>query len=298
MFTRNLCAASLVGLLLCGERAMAQFEGLDLSDDKPKKKDDKKPAGDEPGLDLSGPATPEPPPPSAAPVADKKPLVKKDLGPVVERDTTQEDRVKSVQRKLYLKRGRFEVAPSFNFNVNDPYYTKFGGQLRVAFYPSDTLAIAVRGVWMQTLPTDDVRVAKKNLQSRLFFSVPQWGASADVEWSPFYGKVAFLNSILHFDGYFIAGGGVVATETSYVIKADTAAPTTENRVLSPRPSYDFGVGMRFIAKDWLAVNVGLLNTSYVDVPAGTIKASTQNVMMLNAGVSFFFPLKSTFREAE
>jgi hypothetical protein len=42
----------------------------------------------------------------------------------------------------------------------------------------------------------------------------------------------------------------------------------------------------------------LINTSYVDIPTGTTEAITQNVMLLNVGVSLFVPLKSTGRESE
>ena len=56
--------------------------------------------------------------------------------------------------------------------------------------------------------------------------------------------------------------------------------------------------MRFVVKDFLAVNVALINTSYVDQPVGTTKGITQNMMTLNAGISLFIPFKSTYREAE
>jgi hypothetical protein len=58
------------------------------------------------------------------------------------------------------------------------------------------------------------------------------------------------------------------------------------------------VGLRFVAKDFLAVNTSLINTSYVDQPLGTSKGSLQNVMTINAGISVFFPLRSTGRENE
>jgi hypothetical protein len=51
-------------------------------------------------------------------------------------------------------------------------------------------------------------------------------------------------------------------------------------------------------KDFVAVNVALINTTYVDTPAGTTKAVTQNLMLINAGISIFFPFKSTYKEAE
>ncbi len=274
--TRNLAAASLVALLFVGERAFAQnqFDGLDLSGDEPKKEEPKK------DDDVAAP-----PPTQVKTATDISPTTtKKGDGPAVERDTTQDDRVKSVQRKLYLKRGRFELAPSFIINVNDPYYTKLGGAIRAAFYPADSLAISARFSLMQTLPTDDVRVAKRNLNSRIFFSVPIWSAMGDIEWSPLYGKVAFFNTILHLDAYLVGGGGVVFTETS-------AAP---GRTVNP--AFDLGLGFRFVVKDFMAVNVALINTTYVDTPTGTTKGVTQNLMLVNAGVSIFFPFKSTYRE--
>ncbi len=275
---RYLVVASLVLLLPSGRGAFAQTldEGLDLSAD-PKKPEPKK--EDEPEVPAAKPA----------PVVEDQPVEKKDLGPAVERDVTQDDRVKSVQRKLYLKRGRVELAPYFLINVNDAYYTKFGAAVRAAIYPADTLAISARFSLIQTLPTDDVRTARRNLSSRIFYSVPIWTAMADAEWSPLYGKVAIFNSILHFDGYLIGGAGVVYTET-------TAATDAVRAGL--KAAFDVGLGLRFVTTDWLAVNVSVINTSYVDVPTGGVKASLQNMMLVHAGVSIFFPLKSTFREAE
>ncbi|MGQ0505650.1 MAG: outer membrane beta-barrel domain-containing protein, partial [Myxococcaceae bacterium] len=126
--------------------------------------------------------------------------------------------------------------------------------------------------------------AKRLLNSRIFFSVPYWMAMGDLEWSPIYGKVAFFNSILHFDAYLLGGLGAVNTETSQTRGVSVGA--------------DLGLGMRFVAKDWIAVNVALINTTYVDQPAGTTKGSTQNVMTLNVGLSLFFPFRSTGRESE
>lgn len=201
-------------------------------------------------------------------------------------DITQEDRVKSVQRKVYLKKGRFELTPLISISVNDPFYSKVGASLRGAWYLSDTLAIAARASLIQVVPSDDVRTAKRTFNSKIYNSVPEWSAMGDVEWSPLYGKVAFLNSILHFDGYVLAGAGVVRTETS----------SLPGRGLNP--AADLGLGMRFVAKDYLAVNVALINTSYVDQPLGSSKGAIQNVMTLNAGISLFLPFSSTGRDSE
>jgi len=263
-------------LLLWGSVAFAQneFEGLDLTDEK--KPEEK-------------PAEKKPEPAKAAPV--RAPVKPKDDGPAVERDITQEDRVKSVQRKLYLKRKRLEIAPYFMVSINDPYYTKLGGAIRAAFYPADSLAISVRGSYMMVLPSDDVKVAKSVFQSRIFFSEPTWSVMGNFEWSPFYGKVSFFNSILHLDAYVLGGMGIVYTR-------QTSVPTTDNPDRTVKPAADLGLGIRFVAKDFLAINVALINTTYLDVPVLTSKGGTQNMMAFYVGFSLFLPFKSTYREDE
>lgn len=231
--------------------------------------------------------TPTPPPaeeatPAVAATAEETP----EPAPAPLTDITQEDRVKSVQRKVYRKKGRFELTPLVSISVNDPFYSKVGASLRGAWYLADTLAIAGRASVMQVVPSDDVRTAKRTFNSKIYNSVPEWSAMGDLEWSPLYGKVAFLNSILHFDGYLLAGAGVVRTETS----------SQPDRGLNP--AADLGLGMRFVAKDYLAVNVALINTSYVDQPLGSSKGAIQNMMTLNAGISLFLPFSSTGRDAE
>lgn len=272
--------AILLALCLAPVPALAQQEmGLDLSNpDKPQQ--DEENSAETP--------TEEPPPlPSLEP---EPPAAAEPLTPA-ERDVTLDDRVKSVQRKVYLKKGRFELAPLVTFSVNDPYYSKVGAAVRGAWYLADTLAISARVSAMQVLPSDDVRIAKRTFQSRIFYSVPQWSAMGDVEWSPLYGKVAFLNDILHFDAYLLGGLGVVNTATSNL-------EVTTGVTRGPNFAADLGLGLRFVARDYLAVNVALINTTYVDQPVNTSKGATQNLMTLNAGISFFFPMKSTGRESE
>ncbi len=274
----NRLQATLLALCLWPTLALAQDPGmgLDLTGEEAK-----------PEEQQSDPAetTPTEPSPSTGPILPEPEPAPADTS--VAADITQEDRVKSVQRKVYLKKGRFELTPLVSVSIADPYYSKLGASVHGAYYLADTLSVALRLSAMQVIPSDDVRTAKRTFGARIFYSVPQWSAMADVEWSPLYGKVAFLNSILHFDGYLIAGLGGVKTETS-------ALP---NRAFL-NVGADLGVGMRFVAKDYLAVNVALINTSYVDQPLGTSKGALQNMMTLNAGISLFLPLKSTGREGE
>lgn len=293
-------AAALLALLVLPLTSQAQDLGLDLSGeaDASQTEDTQSQEAQPQEFDAmaSQPDAPIQATPDAQRNAAKAPLraggTIQDLTDV-ERDITQDDRVKSVQRKVYLKKGRFELTPMFQISVNDPYYFKLAGSLRLGYYLADTLAISVRGSIFNVQADDSARVARKVFNSQLFYSVPQWSAMADLEWSPVYGKVAFMNDILHFDAYLLGGVGAVNTEASATI-VNTA--TGAKRGVSP--GADLGIGARFVARDFLAVNIALINTTYVDQPAGTSKGAIQNLMTLNAGVSIFLPFTSTGREAE
>jgi outer membrane beta-barrel protein len=266
--------------------------GLDLSNDEPpkeakpgakpgKEKDDAKHDGDDalslkadrPSLDTAPETTEQ----------KEKSALAATQG---ERDITQEDRVKAVQRKVYLRTGRFEFTPMVSASVNDPYYWKLAAALRAGYYIADTLAVSVRYGLTSVVGTDDARLAKQTFVARVLKSTPWWSATADLEWSPFYGKVAIFNSILHFDAYVMGGLGAVYTETS-ALPGRTA-----------NPAADLGGGLRFQIFDHLAAGVSVINTAYVDQPLGTNKSTTQNILGLYAGVSVFFPFRSTGREAE
>jgi len=125
--------------------------------------------------------------------------------------------------------------------------------------------------------------------------VPKWSVLGAVEWSPIYGKATIFNSIIHFDGFILAGLGALWSDTSST-PLDSKNPSGPTR--GPNIAGEFGFGFRFMTTDWLSVNLALINTSYVDQPAGTNKGAIQNILALNAGISLFFPFRSTGRESE
>ena len=271
-----------LSVLLVGSTALAQGLGLDLTQDEHKTQPAKKPAQNPPPSNTTGNTSQPVNPPDQSPTLATAP----EPSHTGEAAIIEEDRVKSVQRKVFLKTHRFELEPEISASVNDSYYTKFGGALRANYYFADTLGVGVRFGLYQTLPTDDVRLAKRTFQSRIFYSVPKWSAMADVQWSPIYGKATVFNSIIEFDAYLLGGVGAVRTETSDIPGHGL------------NPAADLGIGIRFMVRDYLAVGGALVNTTYVDQPAGTTQGATQNVMTLNAGISVFFPFHSTGREGQ
>jgi outer membrane beta-barrel protein len=255
-----------------------ELPGIDLNQPPKAEPPARAPAGDGelPPIDLNQP------PPAAPPQAGKT-----DKGeeatpagvPFSEKDVALGDKVKAVQRKGFIKAHRFEVAPQFSLSVNDPYFQKFGGGLRVAYSFQDNFAVAVRGTYFKPLRRDAVREGKLAFQSQLLNSAVNQLAMVDGVWSPIYGKASFLGkNIIHFDLFLSAGFGAVWSATS-------AAPRKEG----PHFATDLGGGLRFYPKEWLAFELGMNATLYPDQPQKSVPGTVQKVFVTNVGFSFFFP---------
>ena len=279
MRLRNAIAILLVALPAAG--LPQSLEGLDFS--APRKKAE--PAPLPPDLDEEAPPAPKP----AAPPAAKKSGGQADLLAMPEGDVALGDRVKAVQRKGFLKRHRFEVSPLFAATVNDAFYQKVGGGLRLAYNFGDTFALAARGAVYQNedrkrapLRTDNVREGKVAFQSQLLSSQIYRLAMVDGIWSPIYGKAAWLNrKIVHFDFYLAAGFGLVWSATSF--------DSGNEEGLGPHLAADLGLGMRFYPLEWMALEAGLMLTVYPDQPMTSVPGTLQRVLAANVGVSFFLP---------
>src|SRR5512142_3209485 len=189
-----LCAVPLAGLA-------QEMPGIDLSQPAKEPAPAEKPPqeGELPPIDLSKPQTT--PPAGEAKEAEAKPVL-----PFSEKDVALGDKVKAVQRKGFIKAHRFEVAPQLSLSVNDPFYQKFGGGLRLAYSLEDSFALAVRGTYFTPYRRDAVREGKLAYQSQLLTSQVYGMTMLDGVWSPIYGKASFLGkNIIHFDLYLSAG---------------------------------------------------------------------------------------------
>jgi outer membrane beta-barrel protein len=257
-----------------------ELPGLDLSEPAPAReapRADAAPGEDEPGLDLAE----EPPPPEAR--AERGPPQL--LGSPGERDAALGDRVKAVQRKGFLKRGRWELGATMPATVNDAFYQKVGGGLRLAYHLHDNFALRLRGDRFWQVRTDRVREGKIAFSSQLLASQLERQVLLDGVWSPVYGKISWFSSrIVHFDVFLLAGFGLAWSATS-------KAP----RNLGPHVATDFGGGLRFYPTDWLALEGGLTATFYPDQPAANVPSTMQKVVAASFGFSIFYPFGFEYR---
>lgn len=255
-------ASTAAALLIFGALpAHAQGFGLDLSDD-----DDEEIAEE----------TRAAPPPASAEELARQPGRRTLDG--MERAVTQDDRVKAVQRKHFLKRNRLSVVPSFAISLNDAFYTKVGGGLAVNYHFADSLALSLHYDKFGIVQSDNVRIAKRELRSLLLSSRLDWTAGADFVWTPVYGKLAFFNTIVQYDLFLMGGVGVAWSQTSGDPVGDGA-----------HPAMDFGIGQRFAMFDFMAFEFWVKQLLYADRPQDRQISEIQKVLTLNVGLSFWLP---------
>ncbi len=216
--------------------------------------------------------------------AKKKPTKDKGAEPEVPADRvfTVGDRVKAVQKKLILKAGRFEIAPALSLSVNDPFFQKIGGGVAATYWAGDNLGFFADVYSLSTIETSNVRLAKQATRSTLLDSRLRFLAATGFQWSPIYGKVAFLGKqIVHFDLFFSAGFGVVRTSSAAL---DDTSPL---QIMTT-----FGVGQRYLVNRYLAIFFKLEDRLYpevFDLKHGRV-SGISNVLTLSLGASIFFPM--------
>ena len=121
-------------------------------------------------------------------------------------------------------------------------------------------------------------IAKRDLLASLPVSKPEWNAMVDAQWTPFYGKVAVYNNIAQFDLFVVGGVGAVASQTTFL-----------NTIKEYHFATDLGIGVRALISDFIGIHLSYLDTLYSDRPGGGQRSQTQNLGVVQLGLSIFLP---------
>lgn len=184
--------------------------------------------------------------------------------------------IRVLQRRPFLRKKRYEFSPELSSLINDSLVggVSLGG--RVAYHLSEIVAISVGGA--ATLSTETALFEQVIEDYAVFPEVSKvlWRASADYQYAFLYGKFALLNRwIIAWDTVASLGLGALQTE------------------LAIHPTFTAGVGQRFFMTKWFTVNVGIKDFMYLeDYAAG---GELVNHLVVTGGVSFFFPTFFTYR---
>ncbi len=192
-----------------------------------------------------------------------------------EETRTLAQRIPSVTRRSFVKRGRLEVFPSVGLSLNDPFYDHGVVSGGLAFHVLESLSVGVSGDF---LVSRRVKVPIAGGENVPFSKInrPAYAGRLEVAWAPFYGKLSLLAEyVLHFDIYAILGGGVVGMK-----KGDPAVAGVA------------GVGQHFFLNDWFALRLELreqLFTMSRSFDDPTRERAFQGLFTANIGFCFYLP---------
>jgi outer membrane beta-barrel protein len=207
-------------------------------------------------------------------------------------------KIPPVSGQLYRKAGRVEVTATGNLSLNDAFFTKYFGGLKVGYHFTESLSTAVHAAGGAAVHSgsavtcsasrgcvDATEVMLRQVPGRI-----RWLAGAEVAWAPVYGKLNVLSEqVAHFDFSVFAGPDLVAYDE--VLAKDAAEAG------SPGIATSFGghvgVGVRLFFREWIAARLEVKDYVYaVKVPNAGSGSDLQNQLFAELGVSFFLPARN------
>ena len=184
--------------------------------------------------------------------------------------------IRVLQRRPFLRKKRYEVSPEIGMLVNDSLVNavSFGG--RFSYHLSEIIAVSVGGA--ATISSETGLFEKVIEDYAVFPEVSKllWRFNADYQYAFLYGKFALFNTwIIAWDTVASLGAGAVQSE------------------LAIHPTFTAGLSQRFFMTRWFTLNLGIQDFMYLeDYSSG---GELINHLVVTAGVSFFFPTTFTYR---
>jgi outer membrane beta-barrel protein len=205
-------------------------------------------------------------------------------------------KIPPVSGQLYRKTGRLEVTPTANISLNDAFFTKYFGGLKVGYHFTESFAASLHGAGGAAVQTGSaVRCTSRECTDAtedMLRQVPgriRWLAGAEVAWSPVYGKLnVFSEQVAHFDLSVFAGPALVAYDE---VLAEAEAASSPGMKTSF--GGHFGIGARLFFTPWIAARLEVKDYVYaVKVPNAGSGNDWQNQFFAELGVSFFLPSRN------
>ncbi|MFN3198085.1 MAG: outer membrane beta-barrel domain-containing protein [Bradymonadia bacterium] len=185
-------------------------------------------------------------------------------------EAEQDDRVRVIQHRPFLRRERVEMAPFMGTNVNDALVSHFVAGASLNYHISEDLSLGLNGGYSLGSETDLFDKVIEDYE--LFAEVSElvWFAGLHFQYAPIYGKFTLFDTwIVPWDTYVLLGLGYLETQ------------------LGGKPMLTAGVGQRYFMNRYFTVNIELRNLTYnEDYPSSS---ELYNNLLFTAGVSFFLP---------
>jgi outer membrane beta-barrel protein len=205
-------------------------------------------------------------------------------------------KIPPVSGQLFRKAGRFEATATGNLSLNDAFFTKYFGGVKLGYHFAESLSVAVHGAGGFAVKSGSaVRCSTSGCSDAtesMLRQVPgriRWLAGAELAWSPVYGKLNFFSEqVAHIDLSIFAGPDVIAYDE--VLHASEAGRSPS---LATTFGGHVGVGARVFFTPAVAMRLELKDYLYsVKVPNVGSGGDLQNQLFAELGLSFFLPTRN------
>ncbi len=213
-------------------------------------------------------------------------------------------KIPPVSGQLYQKAGRFEVTASANPSLNDAFFTKYFGGVKLGYHFTESLSAGVQAAGGVAVKSGSaVRCSAVggcvDASETMLRQVPgriRWLVGAEAAWSPIYGKLNVLSEqVAHFDLSVLAGPDLVAHDEVLYQSEATALGDGDPKVATSIGGH-LGLGLRVFFAPWIAARLEVKDYLYaVKVPRNPADeaqgkmSDVQNQIFAELGVSFFLP---------
>jgi outer membrane beta-barrel protein len=212
---------------------------------------------------------------------------------LVEDEGKEKTVIKTIQRKNFLKLGRFEASPHAAFVANDPFLNRYIVGTGLAYHVTEVFAVEATFDFAPDLGEGDwkpltTQLVNENSVSPDISKLTMFG-SFTFQYSPIYGKLAIVGrDIILFDVYGAFGMGFTKTADDLnALQAEGEERAMATEFQTP-PTTNFGGGLRIIFGESIAARVEARSMVYIE----TVNATTlemKNNLIIQAAASFFFP---------
>ncbi len=203
-----------------------------------------------------------------------------------------ENKVKPVSGQLYTKAGKLELTPTAELSLNDPFFSKYMGGLKLGYHFNEYFYAGITATGGFTSTTGSTNVCPTSQPCRAATSTElnrlpgliHWIGGAELAFSPVYGKLnLFAEKALHFDLSVLAGADIVSYRD--VLKENDTRVTPGD---ATSIGGHVGVGARIFFARFMALRLELKDVLYSVPNLATGKLQTQ--LMADIGLSFFLPV--------
>jgi outer membrane beta-barrel protein len=213
-----------------------------------------------------------------------------------------EGKIQPVSGQLYRKAGRLELTLGGDLSLNDAFFQKRFGDVKLGYHVNEWLSVSAHGAAGSAAATNSTTVCPtgqgcRSASTMELNQVPGRIRSVvglEVAFSPIYGKLnTFSEKVAHLDLSVLAGADSIAHDE--VLSTLVAATGVEPKQVRTFGGH-VGLGARIFVSEAFAVRLDLKDYIYgVTVPNGvdgTKSKDIQNQIFAELGVSVFFPFNN------